>query len=612
MKIYLTILAILISTAMLTGQGIPYNQEFQVNTYSNSTQEHPVIAALSDGGFVICWDSRMQDGSKDGVFAQLYDAECNKVDQEFQVNTYTIDYQGVPSIATLSNGGFAISWASHEQDGWGNGVYAQLFNPAGHKVGKEFQVNTYTYDNQGNPSISSLSDGQFAVCWESKDQDAWGYGIFAQLFQPDGSKIGEEFQVNTNYDGIQWRPAIDGFSDGNFVVCWESPDEVGRSDIQAQLFNVDGSKNGAEFKVNSYTNDSQHNPTIKTLSDCGFVICWNSLEQDGSMLGVYAQIFNPDGSKAGDEFQVNSYTIHHQFKPCITQLTNGSFVICWNSFNQDGSAYGVYGQLFNPDGSKIGEEFQINNYTNNDQMNPNITTLSGGGFVICWESQGQDGSGAGVYATYFLSEPIIHELHIYEILNPANDNTFDSKRPTFTWQSPSDVRICYPWEIEYNLYLSTDQEFSNPLIYNGIQDTTYTFPKSDSLDAGQTYFWKVLAKNIAGDSLWSSNTNAFFVSHTATEVEEEAQLPTGFELEQNYPNPFNPETTVRYSLPQAGVVELKLYDITGREVMSLVNEWQSAGAHSVKVDGRNLASGVYVYTLTAGDYRVSKKMALVR
>ncbi|MFA7288375.1 MAG: T9SS type A sorting domain-containing protein, partial [Melioribacteraceae bacterium] len=99
-----------------------------------------------------------------------------------------------------------------------------------------------------------------------------------------------------------------------------------------------------------------------------------------------------------------------------------------------------------------------------------------------------------------------------------------------------------------------------------------------------------------------------------TAVDEEESLPTEFNLLQNYPNPFNPETIITYQLPMASRVTLKLYDILGREVITLVNDTQTAGTHRVKFNAvtERLASGVYFYRIIAGSYVSTKKMVLLK
>lgn len=94
--------------------------------------------------------------------------------------------------------------------------------------------------------------------------------------------------------------------------------------------------------------------------------------------------------------------------------------------------------------------------------------------------------------------------------------------------------------------------------------------------------------------------------------ELDGRMARGFALYQNYPNPFNPTTTIQYDSPSAGLVSLKVFDILGREVRTLVNEVQDAGFKSVRFDASRLASGVYFYQLRAGDFTQTKKLLLLR
>jgi hypothetical protein len=85
-----------------------------------------------------------------------------------------------------------------------------------------------------------------------------------------------------------------------------------------------------------------------------------------------------------------------------------------------------------------------------------------------------------------------------------------------------------------------------------------------------------------------------------------------FELYQNYPNPFNPSTTIEFDLPKSGEVSLKVFNILGEEVATLVSERLSTGSYSYEWDASNLASGIYLYRLQAGDYVETRKMVLMR
>ena len=90
------------------------------------------------------------------------------------------------------------------------------------------------------------------------------------------------------------------------------------------------------------------------------------------------------------------------------------------------------------------------------------------------------------------------------------------------------------------------------------------------------------------------------------------QTPLCFRLEQNYPNPFNPTTTIEYTIPKADRVILKIYDILGREVTTLVNGEQLKGKYSIAFNANKLASGVYFYRLRAGNFVETKKLILMK
>ena len=96
------------------------------------------------------------------------------------------------------------------------------------------------------------------------------------------------------------------------------------------------------------------------------------------------------------------------------------------------------------------------------------------------------------------------------------------------------------------------------------------------------------------------------------ESEAAGKLPAKFALEQNFPNPFNPSTNIRYDIPKTAKVTLKIYDILGREVQTLVNTVQAPGQYTLKFNAQGLASGIYFYQLKAGDYTAIKKLMLLK
>ncbi len=89
-------------------------------------------------------------------------------------------------------------------------------------------------------------------------------------------------------------------------------------------------------------------------------------------------------------------------------------------------------------------------------------------------------------------------------------------------------------------------------------------------------------------------------------------IPAKYDLAQNYPNPFNPTTNINYDIPFDGRVSIKIFDMSGREVLILVNDIQPAGYYTVNFNGTNLSSGAYFYILKSGNFAESKRMMLVK
>jgi hypothetical protein len=107
-------------------------------------------------------------------------------------------------------------------------------------------------------------------------------------------------------------------------------------------------------------------------------------------------------------------------------------------------------------------------------------------------------------------------------------------------------------------------------------------------------------------------TNADYSILTGVLVDKLNAIPAEYSLTQNFPNPFNPATTIKYSLPVGSQVSLKVYNVVGQEVLTMVNSFQGTGSYSVRFDASNLASGLYLYRLSAGNYTQVKTMLLIK
>jgi kexin len=386
---------------------IRVGEEFQVNTFTENGKRKPSVAGLPNGYFVVTWSSYGQDGNQEGVYGQIFDRSGSKIGNEFQINSYTMSDQRSPEVAVLASGGFTVIWESYEQDGSGFGVYGQLFDSEGNKVGGEFQVNTHNTYDQGNPSVAPLTGGGFVVMWESTAQDGSQFSIYGQIFDTTGIKVGNEFKVNTSF-GSQYWPSVAGLLEGGFVGTWTSGNDQDGSwaGVFGQIFDSGGNKVGGEFQINSYTDKNQYQPSVAGLSGGGFVVTWSSDDKDGNSKGVFGQLFDSEANKVGGEFQANTYTTYDQHTPSVAPLNSGGFVVTWESWTQDGSDLGIFGQMFDNGGNKVSSEFQVNTNIDYTQWLSAVAPLESRGFVVAWESENLGESYWGIYGQIFDTSPL--------------------------------------------------------------------------------------------------------------------------------------------------------------------------------------------------------------
>jgi hypothetical protein len=143
---------------------------------------------------------------------------------------------------------------------------------------------------------------------------------------------------------------------------------------------------------------------------------------------------------------------------------------------------------------------------------------------------------------------------------------------------------------------------------------SFDLPLSDFISAGlitQEHLAQMILSADPGPNTVYVD-NVYFYNSLSDVKEIQGSIPSDFTLEQNYPNPFNPSTNIRFSLPEANQVTLKVFDMLGQEVVTLVNEFINAGSYEVTFDASNLPTGIYTYSLTAGDFQSVKKMMLIK
>ena len=435
--------------------GAPLGSEIAVNATTSGVQQHPQIGVYADGSFVIAFeDGSGKDGSGRGVLGQWYTSTSGKVggekvvdattsgdqrapmalglvsdevviawtgpdghvyvrrfdkqgnnlagSKEFLVPTQKAGEQADPAIASGGDGSFVVAWDSDGVAGDGGGIALQRYGSKGEVQGSEVIVNTFKPGQQRRPAIGAAKTG-FAVAWESFDQSGDELeGIRAQRFKPDGSKVGAELAVNQTLANEQQRPTLAMQPSGKFAIAWESfaqPKGLGY-DIVARCFDDLGMPLKGEAIVNTTVADKQLGPALAAFPDDSgkYVLVWQSLGEDGSEYGIFGQLLFQDCTPIGPPFAINTFTQGEQSQPRVAVDGIGQMTVVWRSAGQDGSSFGIFGQTLDKNGQKLGSEWKTHAITDNEQSRPAVAYLPDGRLVVLWQTVGEDEAGFAIQA----------------------------------------------------------------------------------------------------------------------------------------------------------------------------------------------------------------------
>jgi hypothetical protein len=227
-----------------------------------------------------------------------------------------------------------------------------------------------------------------------------------------------------------------------FVVTWESAGQDGsQNGVFAQRYagGLQTSPEGSEFQVNTYTTSDQSSPEVASDQSGNFVVVWQSEGQDGDGPGVFGQRFSSTGVPMGGEFRVNSFTTLAQGSPDVAADQGGGFMVVWESAGQDGSDSGIFGQRYSSTGAPLGAEFRVNTYTTGAQRSPAVAS-GVGNFVVTWEGESADDQLLGIRGQRYSSSgvPLGGEFRVNTYTtgdqrSPAVSDIFGEF--TIAWQS---------------------------------------------------------------------------------------------------------------------------------------------------------------------------------
>ena len=347
--------------------------EFQVNTHVLNNQSSASVAQLVGGGYVIVWMSPFQGN---GIFAQMYNSSGTPVGAETPVNLTAGAQPHHPTVAGLSNGGYVVTWMSYDQNGSGWEINAQIRDSAGAAVGGEILVNTTAAGDQQSPVVTALAGGGFAITWMSANENDNTGGVYTRAYEATGTALTSETLVHATTVANLSYPSVSAIEGGGYVVTWASEEQDGNtSDIFAQVYDVSGAAVGSEIRISTTTDGNQYDSSVAGLEGGGYVVTWVSFH--GGSWDVYSQAYDEAGAAIGGETRVNTTTVDTQNSPSVAGLPGGGYVISWQSYNQDGGGYGIYAQTFDSTATPVGVETLVNTFTASDQRSPSVAGTRG-------------------------------------------------------------------------------------------------------------------------------------------------------------------------------------------------------------------------------------------
>jgi hypothetical protein len=501
-------------------------------------------------------------------FTQIVNAQ-GIIKDDFLVNDDAgSEHQVDPSISMDGAGNFVVVWYDFRNDNFD--IYYQRYNSTGSALGVNTKVNDDTEDaSQEHPSISMDVTGNFVIVWDDIRNN--NYDIYFQRYTSTGGALGVNTKVNNDVDSAkQWYPSISMDGAGNFVVVWID-ERNGNRDIYFQRYTSTGGILGVNTKVNNDAgNADQVNPSISMDVAGNFVIAWHDFRaanwdiyyqrytSTGTPLGVNTKV-NDD---AGSDFQMNS---------SISMDGVGNFVIVWQDYRNVN--WDIYYQRYTSTGAALGANIKVNDDAGSMyQQVPSISIDGAGNFVIVWQDD-----------RYGQTSPDIIGQRYFSNGSPNGGN----------------------YRIVTN---GPNSGETSPVVFADNSSIIFSW-QDDRRSEG----WDIYAKLVNWN--WNGVTAV---------IDEGNSNPKDFSLSQNYPNPFNPSTKIKFTIPILPVrptasprseasqgegnrerfVSLKVYDVLGNEIATLVNEEKPAGSYEVEFNVArvsNLSTGVFFYQLKVED-----------
>ena len=321
------------------GGGNPQGGEIEVASPNNS--QAVAVAGLADGNFVVVWDAYIDDNNLYDVNALVFDGNGNPINGSFWPGAST-DYEYLPSVGALSSGDFVVSWTKAASDGSRNGwVHARRYSSMGEVKGEELLLDS-SADSQSNSCVIGLDNEEYVIVWDRVNWGITGWDVTGRKYNSSNNLAGS-FTASSDTLNIQWYPSAARLTENRFVVLWTDVDQNKSTRTQARIFDFDCNAIGGEHTLNGSSPWDRSRSSAAGLDDGGFVAVWSSQASEGNR-DVIVQRCDNGGNRSGDETRLSNGSGDQEHGRVAKR--DGGYVVVWESDGEDGSGLGVMGRLY--------------------------------------------------------------------------------------------------------------------------------------------------------------------------------------------------------------------------------------------------------------------------
>ena len=352
-----------------------------VNNFVVGTQANPSMIA-TDKGVVIVYATATTSITGDPIGVSLpIEVDAGYERQPETASNTLRGFQRSPASCGFS-GGAVVVWESHV--GAVSQIYAQIYDTTGRAIfDKEFMVSGGTSAPEDRPDVA-CSRNNFYVSWQSAVGSSTTINVLQ--FASNGDKIGSPVLIHTIASGGDARPVIATTRSGNkYVVSWQANLGTG-NDVDVYMSVVEGSAISDPIIVHGTLQLTQRNPSVDITDDDSVIIAWQSFNEDGSGYGIFARVFdvsqaNPVASAAA--FQVNTETEGSQTSPRVAFFSDKKFIIIWGSGTVS-TLFNVMGAVYSAGAVKQGSDFRVNAEEIGNDRPTSICILPDDSFIVAW------------------------------------------------------------------------------------------------------------------------------------------------------------------------------------------------------------------------------------